>query len=614
MVSLAARLYPEMLPAERGSARPAPWMAPAVTCSARPAPWVRPAAPSTAPRLFLVREALPENAGYRVPLGEVAEGSPPSTAPASSVGTAPVTESDADALDALEEEIVVLSAHIHAATHRLLTLIARYDQLRGWELAGHRTCAHWLAYRTGLDLGAAREKVRAARALERLPQTSAAMARGELSFSQVRALSRVATAENEGDLLELARGCTTAQLERMVRAFRRGSEADEAQAEKRRYQSRTLSVFPDDDGMYVVRGRLTAEEGALLMRAIEAAGDALYREERWPPEVVKAAAAQGHVLEGETDREAAQRRADALGLVAERALAAGFGGRRRREESDDEAEGSAEGSVEGLEGRKPDDAREGSACAVPAGRLPIPISGSRAERYQVVLHVEVDTLRPPEEPNPWEPGETPVRQGQDVSPETCLGAGPAHSTLSAPRSELDDGTRIAATTAQRLCCDASVVRLTHAPDGSILDVGRRTRTIPPALRRALEARDRGCRFPGCGSRFTDAHHVIPWAEGGDTSLGNCVLLCKYHHRLVHEGGWTVDWWGEGRPVFSNARGGVHCEGRWEAPELGEELVEALVEENRLRGVKPDGWALGARWKREEDIPDAVYFSAMEALS
>ena len=76
----------------------------------------------------------------------------------------------------------------------------------------------------------------------------------------------------------------------------------------------------------------------------------------------------------------------------------------------------------------------------------------------------------------------------------------------------------------------------------------------------------------------------------------------------------MDWWGEGRPVFSNPRGGVHCEGRWEAPELGEELVEALVEENRLRGVKPDGWALGARWKGEEDIPDTVYFSAMEALS
>jgi hypothetical protein len=223
-------------------------------------------------------------------------------------------------------------------------------------------------------------------------------------------------------------------------------------------------------------------------------------------------------------------------------------------------------------------------------------------------------------------------------------AGPRHPSLSAPKSELDDGTRIAATTAQRLCCDASVVRLTKAPDGSILDVGRRTRTIPPALRRALEARDRGCRFPGCGSRFTDAHHVIPWAAGGDTSLGNCVLLCKYHHRLVHEGGWTVDWWGEGRPVFYDPRGGVHCEVRWEAPargealpkaqglgeeladgpdpgkdwaetpDRGERLVETLIQENQQRGVEPDPWAPGPRWKREEDIPDRVYFGAMEALS
>jgi hypothetical protein len=584
--------------------------------------WTAPAVSRTGPKLFLVREALPAGDGYTALLPEAEVCGAP--LPEAATCAALLPESHGDILDALEEEIVVLSAHIHAATHRLLTLIARYDSLRGWELAGHRSCAHWLAYRTGLDLGTAREKVRAARSLERLPETSAAMARGELSFSQLRALSRVATAENEGDLLELAKGCTTAQLERMVRAVRKGTEADEAEAEKRRYQSRTLSVFPDDDGMYVVRGRLTAEEGALLMRAIEAAGDALYREERWSPAVVKAAAARGHVLEGETEREAAQRRADALGLVAERALAAGFGGRRRRDGSDVEAEGPAGAMPEDAADAQPEDA------AVPdsTGGLPVPISGSRAERYQVVLHVEAETLRPPQQLNPWEhcagvgsreiaersAGEGSPVEGAHVSCERSTRGKPTHPSLAAPRSELDDGTRLSHETSQRLCCDASVVRLTKAPDGSILDVGRRTRTIPPALRRALEARDRGCRYPGCGSRFTDAHHVIPWAAGGDTSLGNCVLLCKYHHRLVHEGGWTVDWWGEGRPVFYDPRGGVHCEVRWEAPGLGPELVEGLVQRNRQRGVEPDPWALGARWKREEDIPDTVYFSAMEALS
>ena len=133
--------------------------------------------------------------------------------------------------------------------------------------------------------------------------------------SKVRALTRVATEANEGALLELARGCTTAQLERMVRGFRWGSRHDEADLDKARHERRCLSVFPDEEGIYVVKGRLPAEVGALLMRAVEAASDALYREERGPGP------------EADTQRAAAQRRADALGLLAEWALAAGFGGR-----------------------------------------------------------------------------------------------------------------------------------------------------------------------------------------------------------------------------------------------------------------------------------------------
>ncbi len=156
---------------------------------------------------------------------------------------------DCDALEELEEEIVILAAHIHASDHRLLALVAEFDRRRGWELGGHRSCAHWLAYSTGIDLGTAREKVRAARALVELPRISAAMSRGELSFSAVRALTRVATAETEGDLLELARGCTIAQLERVVRAYKIGSRKDEAAMERERFDSRSLSVLPDDDGM-----------------------------------------------------------------------------------------------------------------------------------------------------------------------------------------------------------------------------------------------------------------------------------------------------------------------------------------------------------------------------
>ncbi|MEK6253574.1 MAG: 13E12 repeat family protein [Gemmatimonadales bacterium] len=193
---------------------------------------------------------------------------------------APVRESptDTDRIEEIEEEIVFLAAHLHAGEHRFLTLVAEFDRLRGWELGGHRSCAHWLAFRTGFDLGACRERVRAARALVKLPEISASMSRGELSFSKVRALSRVATAENESDLLDLARGCTAAQLERVVRGFKLGSRQDEVDRDKERFERRTFSVFPDEEGMYEVKGKLTPEIGVLLMRAVEAAVDSLYRE------------------------------------------------------------------------------------------------------------------------------------------------------------------------------------------------------------------------------------------------------------------------------------------------------------------------------------------------
>ena len=101
------------------------------------------------------------------------------------------------------------------------------------------------------------------------------------------------------------------------------------------------------------------------------------------------------------------------------------------------------------------------------------------------------------------------------------------------RSELD-GVRVCAETSRRMACDAALVAMSHR-DGEVVSVGRKTRTVPPHIRRALEERDRGCRYPGCGSRFTEAHHVKHWAGGGETSLANTVLLCRRHHRVVHEG-------------------------------------------------------------------------------
>lgn len=174
-------------------------------------------------------------------------------------------------LDGIEEEVATMAAHLHAGMRHFLGLIARFDRKRGWTRAGHRSAAHWLSVLTGFDLGTCREYVRVARALEQLPETGAAMARGALSFSQVRALTRVARPETESDLLPLAEGTTVAQLERMVRAWKNDRRWDEEERARIRHTSRKFSVFPDEDGMYAVRGRLDPEVGALLMRAVEAA-------------------------------------------------------------------------------------------------------------------------------------------------------------------------------------------------------------------------------------------------------------------------------------------------------------------------------------------------------
>ena len=190
----------------------------------------------------------------------------------SAVNDAAAGRAAAAALEQLGDSIAELAAHLHAATYRLLVMLAEFDRGGGWG-GGFRSCAHWLSWRTRIDLGAAREKVRVARALERLPQLSDALRRGELSYAVVRAVTRIATPENESELLELARHGTASHVERIVRAWRRVDRLEEQWAERERHRSRYLHLHPDDDGMYVLRGRLSPEVGALLERALAAAGE-----------------------------------------------------------------------------------------------------------------------------------------------------------------------------------------------------------------------------------------------------------------------------------------------------------------------------------------------------
>src|SRR5881396_468979 len=185
-------------------------------------------------------------------------------------------------MDRLGDEIAELSAHLDAATAHLLELICEFDARGGWN-TGFRSCAHWLSWRVGLDLGAAREKVRVARALGTLPLLAQALARGELSYAKVHALTRVATPETEERLLKVGRAGTAAHVELIVRGWRRVDRHAEARETARQHASRALHVYEDEDGTVVLRGRLAPEVGALLLRALAAARETLYQQSRAEP-------------------------------------------------------------------------------------------------------------------------------------------------------------------------------------------------------------------------------------------------------------------------------------------------------------------------------------------
>src|SRR3989475_6285303 len=221
-------------------------------------------------------------------------------------------------LDRLGDEIAELSAHLDAATARLLDLIREFDARAGWN-TGFRSCAAWLSWRVGLDLGAARERVRVARALGTLPLLAEALARGQLSYAKVRALTRVATPATQARLLGVGRVGTAAHVERIVRGWRYVDRRAEARETKRRHATRALRVYQAEDGMVVVRGRLEPEMGALVMQALAAARESLYQRAR---EQAKSATGFGNVS-AETPT-VAQQRADALALLAETALHQGL--------------------------------------------------------------------------------------------------------------------------------------------------------------------------------------------------------------------------------------------------------------------------------------------------
>jgi hypothetical protein len=319
--------------------------------------------------------------------------------------------------------------------------------------------------------------VRVAHKLAELPLLDEAFRRGELSYSKLRAMTRVATAANEAELLGLARCSTAAQLERICRFYcqarRSGQDGRVVEDERRWVVSR-----PTEDGMVSIQIRLLPDEAARVMRAIELGAD------------------RGSLADGAV-------------ALAESMLSGSSGASAGAVSSGADAGAGSSGSVAGA-GAWCADAGAGARCAdggAGESSAEAPSEAGRASRVpirppvEVVVHITAANLE----------GTTEV--GDGLSAETC----------------------------RRLLCDAGLVPMLEDASGKTIDVGRKTRSVPPALRRALHARDWTCRFPGCTHRrLLDAHHLRHWIDGGETSLENTALCCRRHHRYLHDYGYSAE--------------------------------------------------------------------------
>ena len=430
--------------------------------------------------------------------------------------------SSADYNDQLADKITTLAGQINAANYHFLKLVGEFDRREGWAGFGIRSCAHWLNWKCSIGLTAAREKVRTARALDGLPGINAGFEKGELSFSKVRAMTRVATELNEPFLLMIAEYSTAQHMEKLVNTFRTVSHCDDgmngcvnselntesnsdlnkalaakgyidqdefgrskAQREQElsqlQQENRKVTYFHDDDGSWIIQARLPDEEGGLLIKVLEELSSQIIDTADSEAEFKSSSLVMGAAEEKSVTAEASstesvsfipdkltfsQRRADALVALSEQYLAS----------------------------------LNNSARAAGA-------SLKAAERCQLVLHVH-----------------TGSNSGDDAN-------------LAANLDANLDGRWLMPDAARRLACDASLLVLTEDSAGNVLDIGRKSRVIPPAMSRALGIRDGGCcQYPGCcESRYTEGHHIKHWADGGETKLDNLVTLCKYHHRELHKG-------------------------------------------------------------------------------
>ncbi|MBK7540024.1 MAG: DUF222 domain-containing protein [Myxococcales bacterium] len=488
-------------------------------------------------------------------------------------------------VQALGEHIAEQAVHLDAAMHRLLADLRTFDAAGGWYRQGFGTCAHWLSWRVGWDLGTAREHLRVARALHTLPQVSEALSAGQISYSKTRAITRVATAATEAVLLGYAQHCTASQLETVCRKVG-VLGADAASKATRPHDSeRYVAHTTTASGMVCVKACLRPDEAALLLQVLQQAAVDCTRQ---PAE----ASAETSAASAET------------------------------------FEASAETKSPSTTARRPYNRADGLMSLVQSYAR-----GGSVERSPVELIVTVPAALLQQTAATTSSATSTADSANDISSTTDVALAPASFSdrgASLPVAlTVESDLALSPQATRRLACDCGLVvaTTTTTTNAEPLSVGRKTRTIPAALKRALLLRDRTCRFPGCDHRlFLEGHHLQHWADGGETSLPNLALLCSLHHAYVHERGYRITQSPTGALAFEDPQGRavVPLPPRPAPPLLGWPAIHAANTTKAplpltaatgqccWRGERVDSWDAAATVTRIQRRADAATATAPSA--
>lgn len=422
-------------------------------------------------------------------------------------------------LEVLAGKICASAAQQAQASCRLLELIGAFDAGGGLGYVRNaKSMAHWVSWSCSMAPGVAREHVRVARAMRQMPTVTTAFREGALSYSKVREATRVVGLVDEARLCELARAATASQLARTISGFRAASGTRIGQQERRRFGLADGGA----DQMTGVSGRLPAEEAGILSAALRAARD--------------------------------------LNAPAPSPTCTDHGHEQDAQPSPAHGTDSATPPYNDLDALL-DICRHYLATAAPEDE-------SGEDRHLVVVDVAAEQLAA-------EPVTSP-RHTDDSLVDACgenVSAGTSETFDDAPADRMPDADRTAAewtpepsehvpaetsgrfrswvcsvrgrggiepATAARLTCTGTLLGAVVDTHGDVLALGRSRRLVSKTQRRALMVRERMCQFPGCAQqRHLEAHHITPWSQGGRTDLDQLLLLCRFHHLAVHEGGITI---------------------------------------------------------------------------